>query len=356
MARPSLALALLMALALAPERPARADDALVKQFAAEYREKLPTLIERYVKNRKVRIVRHEYRSSHPFPDDPLGKKEAEIQTTSVSDGTNVRIESQGDSPHDRGHWFLLRPMDLVEVTKNKDRTIYVVADHRSTSSDIWRAGVAQDRSGLYLALGNTAFVLDAINAQDESSKKRWSILSVTQTTWRGYHVKAVRVQLDQHLSNRTITNFSTAYLDTDNDLIFRGSESQNTSQEGELSNYVSELSYTASPDGYPMPSRSESHRMMPDGSKIPSLIIEVKEYSRYTPLPEEFTLAQFGLAEPALDAPVPIVPAVPTLPAPRRHYIWVFVAAGVVFALVAGALYWRWRRPRQSPTPTRSSV
>ena len=95
---------------------------------------------------------------------------------------------------------------------------------------------------------------------------------------------------------------------------------------------------------------------MPDGSKIPSLIIEVKEYSRYTPLPEEFTLAQFGLAEPALDAPVPIVPAVPTLPAPRQHYIWVFVAAGVVFALVAGALYWRWRRPRQSPTPTRSSV
>ncbi len=187
-------------------------------------------------------------------------------------------------------------------------------------------------------------VLRTLGKSDNPTGRR-DLVSVQDSTWQGQPAKAVRIkgQFDLHC---------TTYLDPSNDLAILGFETDGnydaaTRKKGPV-RLLGTVTYASSAEGILLPTKSEAWFIMPDGRKLPSTVVEITEYSKYTPTADDFDLEkQFGVKPlPPLGTGTGA-----NLTASRRLGWWLYGGAALFALLTAGLIIMRRRRRAASSAP-----
>jgi hypothetical protein len=333
-----------MALSLAAfswlgQGPLRADD-LTKQFEEQYLANVPTLMERYVHNRKLRATDRGYNGreilahgNYPFPF-------TELEINAIADTQNIRVHwAHAKDTNISGTWLLLQPHDFFEIGRNADNTCFVLKQHL-------QAGPlhedARCLSSLMLPmLYSRTFTLEYCLLNAKATVTQREVVSMIPTTLEGRPVTEVNIR-----ARSTISSWlKTLYIDTEHAWIIRKTVDHPPElhpKVGLSPGYGSEteIEYKDSAEGYPLPTRFVSYRLGPDGTRTADRTVEIHEYSRYTPDPSELRLESFDFTEPKK-----------TMPNDPASPFWLFRLAAVVCIMLGAFLLLRRSRKKRTPPP-----
>lgn len=313
-------------------------------FAARYMKSEPALYERFVHNRKVTTRSKSYK---------LAGTEAKLftsgETTTVTSEDSSRQNYWNDEGGDPSKRMisggLLLPDDGYGLVQAGGPGQYRIGHQRKAPPDPLDRGPGfNSGSGpmiplmYYDSLLSAKFgkVLRALNDPTGPYRLR-TIESVRDVTWNGRRAVAVRMKIPFNIRN-------TVYLDPDNHLAFLGFESDGSFDEKAKGKgpvrQTGLVTYAPSKEGYPLPTKFEVWYVLPSGRKLPHVVTEFVEYSRYTPTADDFDLEkQFGVKP--LPKPAAGSPATTAIAANSRPGWWLYALAGVFGTVTAGPLAYR---------------
>jgi hypothetical protein len=238
--------------------------------------------------------------------------------------------------------LLLQPHDFFEIGRNADNTCFVLKQHL-------QAGPlhedARCLSSLMLPmLYSNTFTLEYFLLNPKAGVTQREVVSMTSTTLEGHPVTEVNIR-----ERSTIASWlTTLYIDTEHAWIIRKTVDHPSELDPPIlpPGYGSEteIEYTDSAEGYPLPTRYVRYRLGPNGTRTVHRTVEIHEYSRYTPDPSELTLESFDFTEPKK-----------TTPNDPSSDLWLFRLAAVVCIMLGAFFLLRRSRKKRTPPPAQTT-
>jgi len=324
--------------------PLRADD-LTKQFEEQYLANVPTLMERYVHNRKLRATDRGHHAREILAHGNYPVPFMELEINAIADTQNIRVHwANAKGTDTSGTWLLLQPHDFFEVGRNADNTCFVLKQHL-------QAGPlhedARCLSSLMLPmLYSDTSTLEYFLLNPKAGVTQPEVVSMTSTTLEARPVTEVKIRQQSRISSW----LRTLYIDTEHAWIIR----KTIDHPPELHlpsdwhrpvpppgyGIETEIEYKDSAEGYPLPRRYVRYWLGPNGTRTATRTVDIHDYSHYTPDPSELTLESFDFTEPKK-----------TMPNNPASPFWLFRLAAVVCIMVCAFFLLRRSRKKRTPPP-----
>jgi hypothetical protein len=314
---------------------------LKKQLEEQYLPNLPTLMDRYVHNRKLVATDRRYNATEALSQGKQPVPFGEIQLTAIADAQTIRVHwGNARNPTLPGIWLLVRPHELFEIRRNEENSGFVLKEHLPAGP---RHEDARVVSSLMLPMmyGNSLTLEYWLVNPYKVRLPEAEVLSMTPTTLEGRPVTEVKIRERDRFGPWLVT----LYIDIQNGWIIRKKtirpdESQPGRGPDQDYGAETEIHYKDSAEGYPLPTRYVRYRLGPNGTRAPERIVEIHEYSRYTPDPSELTLESFDFTEPKK-----------TTPNESGSHRWLFRLAAVVCIMLGAFFLLRRSRKKRPPPP-----
>ena len=309
-----------------------------------YRDTLPTLIERYSTDRKIRYRVTRY-VLYAFEGKAVGDVSSTAVVEVVTDGRQLKLVTlEGKTERHPAAAHFWRPDMRYGVAKAGDG-YEIVERHLAESS---YSSHEFDKSLFFAHV--------PMRAGDHSITPLWfdrrgegevieTAVETRPATRNGKACVEVRSQWD---NRHGFVPLASTFLDSANDFATLGTETdwKKNPPQGDYK-AISEVEYGPSPEGVPLPKWCRSFVRDRAGLDLKVCDIEFLAYDRYVPSPREFLLeVDYGLATPPVglsagDAGVALTPDQIT-----RAWSWGVLTAAVALAAVGTvAFYVRSRRP-----------
>ena len=336
----------LVGLALVFGQPLLAQSPSRDAFIVDYLAREEALYAKYSFNRKIVFAVTMYKI-----DGENTKLDTTVTTTEISSTESQR--SRGTVVHGDGSTpVLLGEMRTGGVTyllgRGKSADTFGITSHRAVHNptEAHPGFGSTSPSGYPLSYedavySNTFGAVMRRQAEAKDASRIPRLDSVQSTQLDGKTVFAAKF-------TSLFNIISTIYLDPANDYAYLGFDSDGshdpkTRKKGPIK-MTGRLTYQASSEGFPIPTKSETWLILPSGKRLLQSVVEISSFEKYTPTADDFDLEkQFGVK------PLPLPGSTAAL-AGGRSWRWLYAVAAVL-ALVTGGLVVVARR-RRSATAT----